>query len=96
MMLTPVKKSASSGSLRVVTQIIESHPETTHSGPYVSLLSKGLQMPNLSKAQNRFMQAAASNPEMAKKLGIPQQVAKEFVKETKSMKGKPERVKKKA
>ena len=46
-------------------------------------------MPNLSKAQNRFMQAAASNPEMAKKLGIPQKVAKEFVKETKSMKGKP-------
>ena len=39
-------------------------------------------MPNLSKAQNRFMQAAASNPEMAKKLGIPQKVAKEFVKET--------------
>ena len=53
-------------------------------------------MTNLSKAQNRFMQAAASGPEMAKKLGIPQKVAKEFVKETKSMKGKPERVKKKA
>ncbi len=61
---------------------------------YVYLLSKGLQMPNLSKAQNRFMQAAASSPEMAKKLGIPQKVAKEFVKETKTMKGKPERVKK--
>ena len=53
-------------------------------------------MTNLSKAQNRFMQAAASSPEMAKKLGIPQKVAKEFVKETKSMKGKSERVKKKA
>ena len=53
-------------------------------------------MPNLSKAQNRFMQAAASNPEMAKKLGVPQKVAKEFVKETKTMQGKPERVKKKA
>jgi translation elongation factor EF-Ts len=53
-------------------------------------------MTNLSKAQNRFMQAAASSPEMAKKLGIPQKVAKEFVTETKSMKGKPERVKKKA
>jgi hypothetical protein len=42
------------------------------------------------------MQAAASSPEMAKKLGIPQKVAKEFVKETKTMQGKPERVKKKA
>lgn len=51
-------------------------------------------MPNLSKAQNRFMQAAASNPKMAKELGIPQKVAKEFVRETKTMKGKPERVKK--
>ena len=53
-------------------------------------------MTNLSKAQNRFMQAAASSPEMAKKLGIPQKVAKEFVKETKTMQGKPEGVKKKA
>jgi hypothetical protein len=44
-------------------------------------------MTNLSKAQNRFMQAAASSPEMAKKLGIPQKVAKEFVKETKSYEG---------
>jgi hypothetical protein len=30
---------------------------------------------------------------MAKKLGIPQDVAKKFVKETGSMKGKPEKVK---
>jgi hypothetical protein len=44
-------------------------------------------MPNLSKAQNRFMQAAASSPEMAKKLGIPQKVAKEFVKETEEHEG---------
>jgi hypothetical protein len=50
-------------------------------------------MPSVSKAQNRFMQAAASNPKMAKELGIPQKVAKEFVKETKSMKGKPEKKK---
>jgi len=40
------------------------------------------------------MQAAASSKEMAKKLGISQKVAKEFVKETGSMKGKPEKVKK--
>jgi endonuclease V-like protein UPF0215 family len=53
-------------------------------------------MPNLSKAQNRFMQAAASSPKMANELGIPQKVAKEFVKETKTMQGKPEGVKKKA
>jgi hypothetical protein len=50
-------------------------------------------MPSVSKAQNRFMRAAASNPKMAKELGIPQKVAKEFVKETKSMKGKPEKKK---
>ena len=51
-------------------------------------------MPSLSKSQHRFMQAAASSPKMAKELGIPQKVAKEFVRETGSMKGKPEKVKK--
>ena len=50
-------------------------------------------MPSISKAQNKFMQAAASSPKMAKELGIPQKVAKEFVKEAKSMKGKPEKKK---
>lgn len=48
-------------------------------------------MPSTSQSQNRFMQAAASSRKIAKELGIPQKVAKEFVKETKSMKGKPER-----
>ena len=52
-------------------------------------------MPSISKAQNRFMQAAASSPKMAKELGIPQKVAKKFVKETGPMKGMPEKVKKK-
>jgi len=47
-------------------------------------------MPSVSKAQNRFMQAAASNRDMAKKLGVSQKVAKEYVKETKTMKNKPE------
>ena len=51
-------------------------------------------MPSISKSQHRFMQAAASSPKMAKELGIPQKVAKEFVRETGSMKGKPEKVKK--
>jgi hypothetical protein len=52
-------------------------------------------MTNLSKAQNRFMQAAASSPKMAKELGIFQKVAKEFVKETKSsMKGQTRKGKK--
>jgi len=36
------------------------------------------------------MQAAAADKKMAKKLGVSQKVAKEFVKETDSMKGKPE------
>jgi hypothetical protein len=35
-------------------------------------------MPSKSKKQERFMQAAAHNPEFAKKAGIPQAVAKEF------------------
>ena len=33
-----------------------------------------------SKAQERLMQAVANNPKFAKKVGIPQKVAKEFVK----------------
>ena len=51
-------------------------------------------MPSISKAQNRFMQAAASSPKMAKELGIPQKVAKEFVAGMDSMKGLPEKKKK--
>ena len=54
-------------------------------------------MPVVSKAQNRFMQAAASRPAMARKLGIKQSVAKEFTKpgKGKSLSGLPEKVKKK-
>ncbi|MFA7278753.1 MAG: hypothetical protein WC100_01505 [Sterolibacterium sp.] len=36
-------------------------------------------MPSKSKDQERFMQAASHNPKFAKKAGIPQSVAKEFV-----------------
>jgi len=35
-------------------------------------------MPSVSKKQARFMQAAAHNPEFAKKAGISQSVAREF------------------
>jgi hypothetical protein len=51
-------------------------------------------MPVKSKAQNRFMRAAAANPKMARKLGIKQGVAKEFVdsEHGKSLKDLPERV----
>jgi hypothetical protein len=42
------------------------------------------------------MQAAASSPKMAKELGIPQKVAKEFVRETETVKGLPEKKRKKA
>jgi hypothetical protein len=52
-------------------------------------------MPVVSKAMNKFMQAAASSPKMAKELGIPQKVAKKYTKETGSLKGLPEKVKKK-
>jgi uncharacterized membrane protein len=48
-------------------------------------------MPFASKAQARFMYAAAKDPKMAKKLGVPQKVAKEYVKESKSMKKLPEK-----
>ena len=35
-------------------------------------------MPSKSEKQHRFMQAAAHNPEFAKKAGIPQSVAQEY------------------
>jgi hypothetical protein len=41
-------------------------------------------MPSVSKAQKRFMAAAAHNPEFAKKAGIEQSVAKDFNKADKS------------
>ena len=43
-------------------------------------------MPSKSKAQEKTMQAAAHNPKFAKKVGIPQKVAKEFVKADKGKK----------
>lgn len=36
-------------------------------------------MPSKSRAQHRLMEAAAHNPAFAKKAGVPQKVAKEFV-----------------
>jgi hypothetical protein len=36
-------------------------------------------MPSKSAKQHRFMEAAAHNPAFAKKAGIPQKVAREFV-----------------
>lgn len=36
-------------------------------------------MPSTSEKQKKFMQAAAHNPDFAKKAGIPQSVAKDFV-----------------
>ncbi len=50
-------------------------------------------MPVVSKAQNRFMQAASHDPAFAKRAGIKQSVATEFVAATGSTKGLPERVK---
>lgn len=35
-------------------------------------------MPSTSAKQHRFMEAAAHNPEFAKKAGIPQSVAQEY------------------
>lgn len=36
-------------------------------------------MPSKSKAQNRLMHAAAQSSEVAKKVGVPQSTAREFV-----------------
>lgn len=51
-------------------------------------------MPATSRSQARLMYAVANNPKLAKETGISQKVAKEFVKETGSMKGLPEKKKK--
>jgi hypothetical protein len=45
-------------------------------------------MPAKSPAQYRLMQAAAHNPEVAKRTGIPQGVAEEFVHKTPAAKRK--------
>lgn len=44
-------------------------------------------MPSKSPAQHRLMEAAAHNPQFAKKVGVPPSVAKEFVKADKKKKG---------
>lgn len=50
-------------------------------------------MPFKSEAQRRAMEAARSDPAIAKKIGIPQSVAQDFHQASKGkMKGLPERV----
>jgi len=44
-------------------------------------------MPSKSKKQEKTMRAAAHNPEFAKKVGIPQKVAKEYETADKAKKG---------
>lgn len=53
-------------------------------------------MPAVSKAQNRFMRAAAANPRMARRMGISSKAAKKFVADSKgqSVSALPERKKK--
>jgi hypothetical protein len=48
-------------------------------------------MPVTSKAQYRFMQAAAHNSKFAKRAGISQGKAREFVRETPGLEQLPER-----
>ena len=48
-------------------------------------------MPSKSKKQKRFMQAAAHNRKFAKKAGIKQRVAKEFVRADKKKARKKKR-----
>lgn len=45
-------------------------------------------MPSKSPKQARTMKAAAHNPQFAKKMGIPQTVAREFVEADKRKAGK--------
>lgn len=53
-------------------------------------------MPMRSKAQSRLMHAAAHDPAAAKRMGVPQDVAEEFVQSShgKSLRGLPEHIKK--
>lgn len=44
-------------------------------------------MPSVSKKQEKFMAAAAHNPEFAKRAGIRQAIAREFVEADKRKKG---------
>lgn len=46
-------------------------------------------MPSKTTKQARTMKAAANNPAFAKKVGIPQKVAREFAAADKARKGKP-------
>ena len=48
-------------------------------------------MPSKSLKQARTMRAAAHDPKFAKKLGIPQKVAREFVDADKRKRGKEKR-----
>lgn len=45
-------------------------------------------MPSKSKKQHNLMAAAAHDPKFAKKAGVPQKVAAEFVAADKARKGK--------
>lgn len=45
-------------------------------------------MPSKSPAQARLMRAAAHDPSFAKKVGVPQPVAKEFVRADKRRRGR--------
>ena len=53
-------------------------------------------MPSKSQKKNRFMHAAAKDKKMAKRLGVPQRVAKDYVKadEGRKIKRLPMHVKK--
>ena len=48
-------------------------------------------MPSKSKAQERTMRAAAHNPAFARKVGIPQKVAREFERADQKKASKPAR-----
>ena len=50
----------------------------------------GNKMPSTSDKQKRTMQAAAHNPTFAKKVGIPQKVAKDFNRADLRMSSKPQ------
>ncbi len=52
-------------------------------------------MPSKSPAQKKLMDAAAHNKEFADKVGVPQEVAKEFVEADKKVKQNESKVKKK-
>jgi hypothetical protein len=75
----PAREGDSGLSLREIAEITSEAARLFVQMMERSLLWGGRTMPSKSKAQNRLMHAVAEDPAVAKKTGVSQKVAKEFV-----------------